>query len=137
MVLSTPSSSQDPMGHFRIIVWYALSNNRILNYVDDKILPRILNLILHCPGNEHVVPDAVSIPEASLEGDVLIIFLYPEASFFRTILCYDVPFLVGQVFDDVLQCITLSCSLSDFKATICSQQQVCNLFPTLPLRYTD
>ena len=73
--------------------------------------------IEHRSGKDHVIPDTLSrapIPEPSTVGDNLIIPPAPVDSFLIMALGLDIPFIdpssVNEVFNDVLQCITLSCS---------------------------
>ena len=73
--------------------------------------------IEHRSGKDHVVPDTLSraaIPETSTVGDNLIISPAPVYSFLIMALGLDIPFIdsssVREVFNDALQCITLSCS---------------------------
>ena len=73
--------------------------------------------IEHRSGKDHVVPDILSrapIPEPSTVGDNLIIPPAPVDSFLIMALGLDNPFIdpssVNEVFNDTLQCITLSCS---------------------------
>ena len=85
----------------------------------------------HRPGKEHVVPDTLSrapLPEPSTIGDNLVVFPAPVAAFFVTTLGYDIPFLnsslISEVFNDTLQCITLSYSLPNFIATTRSKSKL-------------
>ena len=78
----------------------------------------------HRPGKEHVVPDTLSrapLPEPSTIGDNLVIFPAPVAAFFVNTFGFDIPFLnpslVCDIFNDTLQCITLSCSLPSLIVT--------------------
>ena len=72
--------------------------------------------IEHRSGKDHVVPDTLSrapIPEPSTVGDILIISPAPIDSFLMMALGLDIRFIdssVSEVFNDALQCITLSCS---------------------------
>ena len=73
--------------------------------------------IEHRSGKDHVVPDTLSrapIPEPSTVGDNLIIPPASVDSFLIMALGLDIPFIdsssVSEVFNDALQCITLSCS---------------------------
>ena len=73
--------------------------------------------IEHRSGKDHVIPDTLSrapIPEPSTVGDNLIIPPAPVDSFLIMALRLDIPFIdpssVREVFNDALQCITLSCS---------------------------
>ena len=105
----------------------------------------------HRPGKEHVVPDTLSrapLPEPSTIGDNLVIFPAPVAAFFVTTFGFDIPFLnpslVCDIFNDTLQCITLSCSLPSLIVTTRSKSKPSppypppeDLPPTPPPSQTD
>ena len=95
--------------------------------------------IEHRSGKDHVVPDTSSrapIPEPSTVGDNLVIPPAPVASFLIMALRLDIPFIdsssVSDVFNDALQCITLSYSPTNSNRF--STRNITN-FSTTALRY--
>ena len=99
--------------------------------------------IEHRSGKDHVVPDTLSrapIPEPSTVGDNLVIPPAPVDSFLIMALGLDIPFIdpssVSEVFNDALQCITLSCSPTNPNRFSSRNSKLLNTSPSVHISTT-